>query len=166
LEHIDNLYSFNRKLKPENGIIEGFDMETPSTEFLQKLKEQAQGQKIAQHLGIVLEEVTPGSARASMVCREEMSNILGMIHGTALFALMDEVFQAAVNSHGTAAVALNLSLTFHQAPKFGERLTATGREVHTSRRLATCLIEVTTEDDRRIASCQALAYRKGTEIEF
>jgi acyl-CoA thioesterase len=61
---------------------------------------------------------------------------------------------------------LNLSLTFHQAPKFGERLTATGREVHTSRRLATCLIEVTTEDDRRIASCQALAYRKGTEIEF
>ncbi len=141
-------------------------METPSTEFLQKLKEQAQGQKIAQHLGIVLEEVTPGSARASMVCREEMSNILGMIHGTALFALMDEVFQAAVNSHGTAAVALNLSLTFHQAPKFGERLTATGREVHTSRRLATCLIEVTTEDDRLIASCQALAYRKGTEIEF
>jgi acyl-CoA thioesterase len=101
-------------------------METPSTEFLQKLQEQAQGQKIAQHLGIVLEEVTPGSARASMVCREEMSNILGMVHGTALFALMDEVFQAAVNSHGTAAVALNLSLTFHQAPKFGERLTATG----------------------------------------
>jgi acyl-CoA thioesterase len=141
-------------------------METPSTEFLQKLQEQAQGQKIAQHLGIVLEEVTPGSARASMVCREEMSNILGMVHGTALFALMDEVFQAAVNSHGTAAVALNLGLTFHQAPKFGERLTATGREVHTSRRLATCLIEVTSEDGRRIASCQALAYRKGTEIEF
>jgi acyl-CoA thioesterase len=101
-----------------------------------------------------------------MVCREEMSNILGMVHGTALFALMDEVFQAAVNSHGTVAVALNLSLTFHQAPKFGERLTATGREVHTSRRLATCLIEVTGGDGRLIGSCQALAYRKGTEIEF
>ena len=126
----------------------------------------AAAQPIAQHLGIVLEEVAPGYARASMVCREEMSNILGMVHGTALFALMDEVFQAAVNSHGTAAVALSISLTFHQAPKFGERLTAIGHEVHTSRRLATCLIEVTTTDDRRIASCQALAYRKGTEIEF
>jgi acyl-CoA thioesterase len=101
-----------------------------------------------------------------MVCREEMSNILGMVHGTALFALMDEVFQAAVNSHGTVAVALNLSLTFHQAPKFGDILTATGREVHTSRRLATCLIEVTTAEGSRIASCQALAYRKGTPIEF
>jgi acyl-CoA thioesterase len=101
-----------------------------------------------------------------MVCREDMSNILGMIHGTALFALIDEVFQAAVNSHGTIAVALNLGLTFHQAPKFGEVLTATCREVHASRRLATCLIEVTTGDGSRIASCQALAYRKGTAIEF
>ncbi len=141
-------------------------MEKPSAEFLKKLQEQAGNQKIARNLGIVLEEVAPGYARAVMVCREEMSNVLGMVHGTALFALMDEVFQAAVNSHGTAAVALNLSLTFHQAPKFGERLTATGREVHTSRRLATCLIEVTGADGARIASCQALAYRKGTPIEF
>lgn len=141
-------------------------MEMPPAGFLEKLKEQASNQKIARHLGIELEEVSPGCARAGMVCREEMSNILGMVHGTALFALMDEVFQAAVNSHGTAAVALNLSLTFHQAPKFGERLTATGREVHTSRRLATCLIEVTGQGGRRIASCQALAYRKGIEIEF
>ena len=141
-------------------------MEKPRADFLPKLTERAAAQKIAQHLGIELTEVSPGYARATMVCREEMSNILGMVHGTALFALMDEVFQAAVNSHGTIAVALNLSLTFHQAPKFGERLTGTGREVHTSRRLATCLIEVATDDGSRIASCQALAYRKGTGIEF
>lgn len=138
----------------------------PKVEFSAKLKERAATQKIAQFLGIGLEEVGPGYAKASMVCREEMSNIMGMVHGTALFALMDEVFQAAVNSHGTAAVALNLSLTFHQAPRFGERLWATGREVHTSRRLATCLIEVTGEEGRLIASCQALAYRKGTPLEF
>lgn len=141
-------------------------MEKPTPEFLAKLQERAAAQKIARHLGIKLEEVSPGYARATMTCREEMSNILGMVHGTALFALMDEVFQAAVNSHGSIAVALNLSLTFHQAPKFGEVLTATGREVHTSRRLATCLIEVTTAEGSRIASCQALAYRKGTPIEF
>jgi acyl-CoA thioesterase len=147
-------------------LLGGLVMEKPPAEFLPKLQERAAAQRIAQHLGIVLEEVKPGYARASMMCREEMSNILGMVHGTALFALMDEVFQAAVNSHGTVAVALNLSLTFHQAPKFGERLTATGREVHTSRKLASCLIEVTGADGSRIASCQALAYRKGTPIEF
>jgi len=141
-------------------------MMTTTPDFLPKLQERAAAQAIARQLGIVLEEVAPGYARASMVCREEMANILGMVHGTALFALMDEVFQAAVNSHGTAAVALNLSLTFHQAPAFGERLTATGREVHTSKRLATCRIEVTGEHGRLISSCQALAYRKGTLLEF
>jgi acyl-CoA thioesterase len=129
-------------------------------EFLEKLRERAAAQKLAQHLGIDLEEVAPGYARASMVCREDMSNILGMVHGTALFALVDEVFQAAVNSHGEVAVALNLSLTFHQAPKLGERLTATGREIHTGRRLATCFIEARNASGELVASCQALAYRK------
>lgn len=141
-------------------------MKEAPEDFPATLKARAASQKIAQFLGIVLEEVSPGYARASMVCREEMANIMGMVHGTALFALMDEVFQAAVNSHGTQAVALNLSLTFHQAPRFGERLTATGREVHTSRRLATCLIEVTGEEGRLIGSCQALAYRKGIPLEW
>ena len=141
-------------------------MSESGKEFLGKLQERAKAQKIAERLGIVLEEVGPGYARATMVCREDMSNIMGMIHGTALFALMDEVFQAAVNSHGTIAVALNMSLTFHQAPKFGEILTATGREIHTSRRLATCLIEATDASGALVASCQALAYRKNQPLEL
>lgn len=135
-------------------------------DFLEKLRERAAAQKLAQHLGIELEEVTPGYARASMVCREEMHNILGMVHGTALFALLDEVFQAAVNSHGVVAVALNLSLTFHQAPKVGERLTATAREIHTGRRLATCFIEARDTGGALVASCQALAYRKSQPHDF
>lgn len=134
--------------------------------FLEKLRKQAAGQKIAERFGILLEEVAPGYAKASMVCREDMSNIMGMIHGTAVFALMDEAFQAAVNSHGTVAVALNMSLTFHQAPRFGERLTATAREIHTGRRLATCFIEATDDSGALVASCQALAYRKGLPHEF
>jgi acyl-CoA thioesterase len=135
-------------------------------EFLEKLRQRAAAQKLAERFGIVLEEVTPGYARASMICREDMNNIMGMIHGTAVFALLDEAFQAAVNSHGTVAVALNMSLTFHQAPKLGERLTATAREVHTSRRLATCYIEATDAGGALVASCQALAYRKGQPHEF
>ncbi len=70
-------------------------------EFLEKLQQRAAAQKVAEGFGIVLEEVGPGYAKASRVCREDMANILGLIHGTALFALMDEAFQAAVNSHGT-----------------------------------------------------------------
>jgi acyl-CoA thioesterase len=43
--------------------------------------------------------VAPGRAKVSMVCRPERANILGLVHGTALFALIDEAFQAAVATY-------------------------------------------------------------------
>ncbi len=136
------------------------------TEFLEKLRQRVAAQGLARHLNLELEEARPGYAKVSMTCREEMGNILGMVHGTAVFALMDEAFQVAVNSHGTVAVALQMSLTFHAAPAFGQRLTAVAKEVHATRRTASCAIQVTDPEGRLIATCQALAYRKGTPIEF
>ena len=134
--------------------------------FLAALKGRAAAQELVRHLGIELEEVAPGYARAGMTARPEMANILGMVHGSALFALLDEAFQAAVNAHGTVAVALNLNLTFHQAPRMGERLTAVAREIHSGRRTATCHIELTDSGGALIASCQALAYRKDKPLTF
>jgi acyl-CoA thioesterase len=141
-------------------------MNKGENDFLATFKEQVASQKLAQSLGLELEEVTPGRAKVTMTCRPEMANILGMVHGAALFALMDEAFQAAVNSHGTVAVALNLNLTFHQAPKMGERLTALAREIHAGRRIITCRIEVTDSQGALVASCQSLAYRKNQPLTF
>jgi acyl-CoA thioesterase len=95
-----------------------------------------------------------------------MANILGMVHGTAVFALIDEAFQSACNAHGTVAVALNMNLTFHAAPKMGERLTARTRELHLGRRTVTYFIEVTDPQNGLVASCQALAYRKDQPLPF
>ncbi len=134
--------------------------------FLETLRKQSAAQGISRLLGLELEEVTPGHAKVSMICRPEMINVLGLIHGTALFALVDEAFQLAVNSHGTMAVALNVNLTFHQAPQLGERLTAVARERHASRRTATYDIEVHNAAGHLIVSCQALAYRKGRPLPF
>ncbi len=133
---------------------------------LAALRERVAAQEMPSHMGIELLEVAPGRSRVAMVCRPEMANILGMVHGTAVFALIDEAFQAAVNSHGTVAVALNMNLTFHQAPKMGERLTAATRELHAGRRTATYFIEVTDSQGGLIASCQALAYRKDQPLPF
>ena len=111
--------------------------------FLSAFKERVAAQEISRFWHLELEEVGPGRAKVSMVCRPEMANILGMVHGSAIFALIDEAFQAAVNGHGTVAVALNMNLTFHAAAKMGERLTAATRELHAGRRTATYFIEVT-----------------------
>jgi acyl-CoA thioesterase len=141
-------------------------MSKAKKDFLAAFRERVAAQKLAQSLGLELAEVSPGRAQVTMTCRPEMANILGMVHGAALFALVDEAFQAAVNSHGTVAVALNLNLTFHQAPKMGERLTATAWEVHSGRRLITCHIEVTDSQGGLVASCQALAYQKNQPLTF
>jgi acyl-CoA thioesterase len=135
-------------------------------QFLERLRQKVAAQGIARNLGLELEEAGPGYARVSMTCQEEMGNILGMVHGTAVFALMDEAFQVAVNAHGTVAVALQMSLTFHAAPTFGQRLTAVAREINTTRRTASCDIQVTDPGGRLIATCQALAYRRGTPLEW
>ena len=134
--------------------------------FLSAFKERVAAQEISRFWQLELEEVGPGRAKVSMVCRPKMANILGMVHGSAIFALVDEAFQAAVNGHGTVAVALNMNLTFHAAAKMGERLTAATTELHAGRRTATYFIEVTDPQGTLIASCQALAYRKDTPLEF
>ena len=87
--------------------------------FLSAFKERVAAQEISRFWQLELEEVGPGRAKVSMVCRPKMANILGMVHGSAIFALIDEAFQAAVNGHGTVAVALNMNLTFHAAARWG-----------------------------------------------
>ena len=134
--------------------------------FLKAFADKVDDQGIARSFGMVLEEVRPGYARVSLATTPEMANILGIVHGAAVFALIDEAFQAAVNAHGTVAVALNMNLTFHAAPRLGERLTARTRELHAGRRTATYHIEVTDPKGELIASCQALAYRKSQPLEL
>ena len=44
-------------------------------------------------LGIEVLEIKPGYARVSMQFKPGMQNIFGMLHGGAIFSLLDEAFQ-------------------------------------------------------------------------
>ncbi|MBW2029129.1 MAG: PaaI family thioesterase [Deltaproteobacteria bacterium] len=120
----------------------------------------------ARKLGMRLVALEPGRAVVEMQMNDGMKNIFGMIHGGAIFSLIDEAFQASCNSHGRVAVALNVSVTYHRAPKGEGKLVAESREVHCSNRTGTYEIRVTDEDENLIASCLALAYRKGDPLPF
>ena len=117
-------------------------------------------------LGLRLVELEPGRAVVEMPVHDEMSNIFGMIHGGAIFSLIDEAFQASCNSHGTVAVALNVNVTYHQPPQKKGKLKAESVELHRSKRTATYQIRVTDDEETLIASCLALAYRKGEPLPF
>ena len=101
-----------------------------------------------------------------MVFTPDMENIFGMAHGGALFALIDEAFETAGNSHGTIAVALNMNISYLAPPSLGATLTAEAKEVNRTNRTALYEIKVTEETNKLIASCQALVYRTGKPLPF
>src|SRR5947209_7540467 len=114
---------------------------------------------LAVHLGITLEQVRPGYARAAMSVGPQLLNSVGTAHGGATMALLDVVHAAVSNSHGTVAVAQDVHTEFLAAGRPGDRLIAEGVEVHRSSRTAVYRIDATTTDGRRVATALARVFR-------
>ncbi len=118
-------------------------------------------------LGIEVLEIEPGYARVRMQFKPAMQNIFGMLHGGAVFSLLDEAFQLACNARGEVAVAQQVSTYFFAAARPDSWLIAEAREVNATRKTALYEVRVFEEaDDRQLASAQALAYRKGGSLPF
>jgi len=81
---------------------------------------------LADLLGIVLEQVRPGYARAAMTVGPQLLNAVGTAHGGATMALLDVVHAAVSNSHGTVAVAQDVHTEFLAPGRAGDRLVAEG----------------------------------------
>jgi len=107
-----------------------------------------------------------GYSKVEMDFTPDMENLFGMAHGGALFALIDEAFETASNSHGTLAVALNMNVTYIAPPSQGARLIAEAKEFNRTNRTAVYDIRVCDNKNNLIASCQALVYRMGKPLPF
>lgn len=127
----------------------------------QAIFDQVAREPFAEMFGLELVELNPGYSRVQMTVTSEMENLFRLAHGGAIFALIDEAFETASNSHGTVAVALSMTIN-HVAPASpGNRLTAEAREVNRTLRTSLYDIRVYEEGGGLIATCQAVAYRKG-----
>jgi acyl-CoA thioesterase len=113
--------------------------------------------------GIILDEISPGRAVASMTITKDHLNGAGMVHGGAIFALADFAFAAAVNSHDRIAVAITAGISFLR-PTTGKKLVAEAIEVNRSRTLAYCAVNVTDDAQRLIAVFQGTAFIKSDPI--
>jgi acyl-CoA thioesterase len=114
---------------------------------------------LAARLGIVLEQVRPGYARAVMDVGPDLLNAVGTAHGGATMALLDVVHAAVSNSHGTVAVAQDVHTEFLAPGRPGDRLTAEGTELHRSSRTAVYRIEARADDGRLVATALARVFR-------
>jgi acyl-CoA thioesterase len=119
--------------------------------------------RFARLAGVEVVDIQPGLARARMVIGERHLNGLDTVQGGAIFTLADLAFAAAVNSHGTASVAVNVSITFMKAAKSGT-LHAEAREVSRNFKLATYTVDVRDDAGDLVAQFQGLAYRKKEKL--
>ena len=121
----------------------------------------------AQALKMKLVELNEGHSAVEMVYDPAaMDNIYARAHGGAIFALIDEAFETASQTHGTVAVALNVNVTYVTSPEAGARLRAEAQEVSKTNKTAAYDIKVTDHEGQIIATCQALAFRTGKPIPF
>jgi acyl-CoA thioesterase len=127
---------------------------------------RAAQEPFARKLGLKLVKLEPGYAVVEMTLQPDTANIFETTHGGAIFSLIDEAFELSCNSHGTVAVALSITVTYHRPPTQGAVLRAESREIYRSRKTGTYDIKVTENQDVLIASCQAVAHRKDEKLPF
>lgn len=129
---------------------------------LDRIRKRCEKEPYPKLLGIEVLEVKPGYARVSMQFKPEMQNIFGMLHGGAVFSLLDEAFQLACNARGEVAVAQQVSTYFLAAARPGAHLIAEAKELNATRKTALYEVRVfEQEDNRLLATANAQAYRKG-----
>ncbi|MZP44485.1 hotdog fold thioesterase [Heliobacterium gestii] len=115
---------------------------------------------LARHLGISLDEVAPGYAKASLRITPPLLNGKGVTHGGTIFTLADIVFAAASNIHGPTALGLNVNISYMKATFEGQTLTAVAREEKKTRKVGFYRIEVRDEEDDFVAVAEGIVYRK------
>ncbi len=135
----------------------------PKTDPAALVRRLMSGDRWAAAAGARLVEVREGYARATMRVRADHLNGVAVAQGGAIFTLADFAFAAAANSHGTVALALDVSITFARAATKGV-LTAEAREESLSRRTSVCNVRVTDGDGTVVALFRGTAFRKDDPI--
>jgi acyl-CoA thioesterase len=118
----------------------------------------------SQCIGVQLIELLPGFARATLPVTDETINIYQMAHGGAIFSLADQACEAAGNSFGEPAVALQQNIHFLAAGKSGDFLEAIAKVIHRSNRIGLIEFEVRNQEGLLIAIGQQVIYFKKREL--
>jgi acyl-CoA thioesterase len=114
----------------------------------------------SQRVGVKLVELLPGFARTTLAITDESINIYKMAHGGAIFSIADQACEAAGNSFGEPAVALQQNIHFLAAGKSGDFLEATAKVSHRSKRVGLIEFEVRNQEGLLVAIGQQVIYFK------
>ena len=136
-------------------------MDEAPGDILKTISEKVnQEETFSQRIGVKLVELLPGFARTTLPITPETVNIHQMAHGGAIFSVADQACQAAGNSFGEPAVALQQNIHFLAAGRSGDFLEAAAKVVHRSKRIGLIEFEVKNQEGRLVARGQQVIYFK------
>ena len=131
----------------------------------EKLREtRNRANPFAKLLGIYIEEIGPGYARASMEIAAQHFNPVGVAHGGCYFSLADTACGSAMASHGYYAVTVNASYNFLRSAKLGDHLVAEARETKGGRTLCFYHVEIRDQAGTLLGSGDFTFYKLDREI--
>lgn len=117
-------------------------------------------------LGIQVEEIGPGSARAVLPLTEKHLNPVGVPHGGVYFSLADTACGSAMASHGYYAVTVSTSFEFLRSGRPGDTLTAVATEVKGGRTICVYDVRIANQDGVLLGSGTFTFYKLDREIEL
>jgi acyl-CoA thioesterase len=117
----------------------------------------------ARAVGIEFLDLRPGYCQVALRLQPHMVNFQGTPHGAVVFSLVDAAFSGACNSHGPAAVALSMTISYLSAARPGARLVAEARERKQGRRAGFYDVAVTDDRGTVVATAHCLSHRVGRE---
>ena len=120
--------------------------------------------KASQALGMRIDAIAPGEAALSMTVRADMVNGHDLCHGGYIFTLADSTFAFACNTYDVVTVAQHCEVTFLNAGKLGDRLTARATERARKGRSGVYDVTVTRDDGTIIAEFRGLSRTLGGAI--
>jgi len=116
-------------------------------------------------LGIAIEVIAPGYARATMTVRPDMVNGFGLCHGGIITTLADTAFAFACNSYNELTLASGIFIEILNPGQVGDRLVAEAREVVINGRLGLYDIAVTNQHGKQVAQMRGRSHTiKGKHI--
>lgn len=115
------------------------------------LLDSYKGDQAAELIGVIVEEVRIGYAKAYLQILPTHLNGLGKTHGGIIFLLADTVFAHACNSRGVQTVAVHCSITFNAPVDAGDTLTAVAQEQYLNGRQGIYDVVVTNQDQTVVA---------------
>jgi acyl-CoA thioesterase len=118
--------------------------------------------RFAEFVGVKIIQVEVGYALTELTITASHCNGAGVAHGGAIFTLADYAFAVASNAGGEMSLAINVSISYFRAAKEGACLTAEAKEIASSRKLTTCNVDITDQENRLIARFTGTGYKKTT----